>query len=179
MAAGAVAQFLANEIHRVGFESPLGGRPGEKVKVPLPGGVPPRLTPEVDRRTGKPVPLATLSEKLRAASKFAVSTLRDDLFVLPPTPQPPVPVQVLGVEQPAPAPIPAPTQSPAPVPAPSAGNTTQEFVPVQFRERLATLLRLQMRAAANGDDQLYEKSVSNMVALRREIDAARNGEAAT
>src|ERR1700738_2010205 len=85
-------------------------------------------------------------------------------------PRPPVPIQVLGVEQPAPAPVPAPTQAPASVPAPSAGNTLQEFVPVAYRERLATLLRLQMRAAASGDDATYEKCVTDMVALRAEID---------
>jgi hypothetical protein len=115
---------------------------------------------------------------LRNASRFAVSTLRNDLFIPAVVPQPPVPVQVLGVEQPVPAPVPAPTQTQAPVPAPSAGDTTQEFVPVQFRERLATLLRLQMRAAASGDDRTYEKCVTDMVVLRREIDAARDGEKA-
>jgi hypothetical protein len=178
MAAGAVATLLANEIHRVGFEAPLGGRPGEKVKVALPGGIPPRLTPEVDRRTGRPLPLVPLAEKLRAASKFAIATLREDLFVPPVVPQPSVPIQVLGVEQPRPAPVPAPTQTPAPVPAPSAGDTLQEYVPPVFREKLATLLRLQMRAAANGDDATYEKCVTDMVELRREIDAARDGEKA-
>ena len=178
LAAGAVAVFLANELHRVGSEAPLGGRPGEQVKVRLPGGVPERLTPAVDRRTGQPIPPTPLSERLRAASKFAVETLRGDKFVLPPVPQPPVPIQVLGVEQPRPAPVPAPTQTPAPVPAPSAGDTLQECVPPVFREKLATLLRLQMRAAANGDDATYEKCVTDMVALRREIDAARDGEKA-
>jgi hypothetical protein len=177
MAAGAVAQLLANEIHRVGFESPLGGRPGEKVKVPLPGGVPPRLTPEVDR-AGRPVPLVPLAEKLRTASKFAVSMLRDNAFTPPVVEQPPVPVQVLGVEQPAPAPAPAPTQAAASVPSPSAGDTTQEFVPAAYRERLGALLKRQMQAAASGDDATYEKCVTDMVALRREIDAARDGEKA-
>jgi hypothetical protein len=139
----------------------------------------PRLTPQVDR-AGRPVPLVPLAEKLRTASKFAVSMLRDNAFTPPVVEQPPTPIQVLGVEQPAPVqPQPRGDQQPQPsAPALSAGDTTQEFVPVQFRERLATLLRLQMRAAASGDDATYEKCVTDMVALRREIDAARDGEKA-
>jgi hypothetical protein len=180
MSAGAIAALVANEIHRISFVAPLGGKPGEKTKVALPGGRPERLTPLVDPRTKQLVPLVPLSEKLRTASKFAVAMLRDNAFTPPVVPQPPVPVQVLGVEQPAPVqPQPRGDQQPQPpAPAPSAGNTTQEFVPVQFRERLATLLRLQMRAAASGDDATYEKCVTDMVALRREIDAARDGEKA-
>jgi hypothetical protein len=178
MAAGAISILLQHELHRVGSEPLLGGRPGEQIKTPLPGGAPARLTPEVDRRTGKPVPLVPLSERLRAASRFAVSILRDNAFTPPVVEQPATPILVLGVEQPPPAPVPAPTQTPAKVPAPSAGDTLQEYVPPAYRERLATLLRLQMRAAANGDDATYEKCVTDMVELRREIDAARDGEKA-
>jgi hypothetical protein len=179
LAGGAIAALVANEIHRISFVAPLGGRAGEKTKIALPGGIPPRLTPQVDR-AGRPVPLVPLAEKLRTASKFAVSTLRDNAFTPPVVEQPPVPIQVLGVEQLAPVqPQPRGDQQPQPpAPAPSAGDTTQEFVPVQFRERLAALLRLQMRAAASGDDATYEKCVTDMVALRREIDAARDGEKA-
>jgi hypothetical protein len=178
MSAGAIAALVANEIHRISFVAPLGGRAGEKVKVSLPGGRPERLTPLVDPRTKQLVPLVPLSEKLRTASKFAVSMLRDNAFVPPVAPQPPVPIQVLGVEQPAPAPVPAPAQAAASVPAPSAGNTLQEFVPVAYREKLSALLRQQMQAAASGDDAAYERCVAATAALRLEIDAARNGEAA-
>jgi hypothetical protein len=178
MSGAAVAALLGAELHRIGTQPRLGGDPNERIKTPLPGGTPLRLTPEVDRRTGRPLPVPPLGEKLRAASRFAVSILRDNAFTPPVVEQPPVPVQVLGVEQPAPAPVPAPTQAAASVPAPSAGNTTQEFIPVAYREKLAALLRLQMRAAASGDDATYEKCVTDMVALRREIDAARDGEKA-
>jgi hypothetical protein len=175
----AVAALLGAELHRIGSEPRLGGNPNERIKVPLPGGTPLRLTPEVDRRTGRPLPVAPLGEKLRAASKFAVSILRDNAFTPPVVEQPPVPIQVLGVEQAPVQPQPRGDQQPQPAaPAPSAGNTTQEFIPVAYREKLATLLRLQMRAAASGDDATYEKCVTDMVALRREIDAARDGEKA-
>jgi hypothetical protein len=174
----AVAALLGAELHRIGSEPRLGGNPNEQIKVPLPGGTPLRLTPEVDRRTGRPLPVAPISEKLRAASRFAVSILRDGLFTPPVVEQPPVPVQVLGVEQPAPVqPQPRRDQQPqTPAPAPSAGNTTQEFVPVAYREKLATLLRLQMRLAAGNDDAAYEQCLKNLTALRLEIDAARDGE---
>jgi hypothetical protein len=178
MAGGAVAILLAHELHRVGFEAPLGGRPGERVKVPLPGGIAPRLTPVIDQRTKRPIPLRPLGEVLKNASRFAVETLRNNLFVPPVVPQPPVPIQVLGVEQPAPAPVPSPTQAAASVPAPSAGDVLQEYIPPAYRERLGALLKRQMQAAASGDDATYEKCVADMVELRRAIDAARNGEAA-
>jgi hypothetical protein len=183
LAGGAIAALVANEIHRISFVAPLGGKPGEKTKVALPGGIPPRLTPQVDR-AGRPVPLVPLAEKLRTASKFAVSMLRDNAFTPPVVEQPPAP-QGFAFNETAPVPQQEPSRQQArppasapAVPAPSAGDTTQEFVPVQFRERLATLLRLQMRAAASGDDRTYEKCVTDMVALRREIDAARSGEEA-
>jgi hypothetical protein len=184
MAGSAVAVLLAHELHRVGFEAPLGGRPGEKVKVPLPGGIAPRLTPAIDQKTKRPIPPRPLGEVLRNASRFAVETLRNDLFIPAVVPQPPVPIQVLGVEQQRPAPVPppasAPAQAAATVPSPSAGggDVLQEFVPPIYRERLAVLLRQQMQAAASGDDVAYERCIAETTALRAEIDAARKGEAA-
>ena len=58
--------------------------------MPLPGGAPERLTPLIDQKTKRPVPLVPLAEKLRKASTFAVETLRNDLFVPAVVPQPPV-----------------------------------------------------------------------------------------
>jgi hypothetical protein len=152
----------------------------------LPGGAPERLTPLVDRKTGALVPLVPLAEKLRAASRFAVETMRNDLFVPSVVPQPepkgprlvfdesaeaPVPASSSATTAPTPAPVPAPT------PAPSAGDVLQEYVPVQFRERLAALLRQQMQAAASGDDASYERCVAATATLRAEIDEARNAAA--
>jgi hypothetical protein len=50
LAGGAVAILLQRELHRVGTQARLLGGSNEVVKIPLPGGVPARLTPEVDRK---------------------------------------------------------------------------------------------------------------------------------
>jgi hypothetical protein len=190
LAAGAVSILLQHELHRVGSEAPLGGKPGEQVKVKLPGGAPERLTPEVDRRTGKLVPLVPLAEKLRKASAFAVSTLRNDLFVPAVVPQPePVgprlvfdqsitaPVQQeefshdVKTQPRQPAPAPAPVQPPEAV---GDIDPLREYIPPEFRERLATLLRKQMQLAAGDDDKAYERCVAETAALQAEIERARN-----
>jgi hypothetical protein len=178
LAAGAVVTLLQHEIHRVGSESRLGGDPHERVKVPLPGGVPSRLTPLIDRKTGQLIPLKPLGEILRAASKFAVETLRDNRFVPPVVPQPPTPILVLGVEQPPPpAPSPA-AATPRPPAVASDVDGLKEYVPPAFRERLAALHARQMKLAAGDDDAAYEQCLADLVALRNEIERARQGEAA-
>ena len=179
MAAGAVATLLAHELHRVSFEAPLGGRPGEKVKLPLPAPAPSRLTPLIDQKTKRPVPLKPLGEVLRNASRFAVETLRNDLFVPVVVPQPPVPIQVFGVEQPPPpAPPPAAVATPRSPAAVGDVDPLREYVPPAYRDKLAGLLRRQMQLAASGDDAAYERCLADLTTLRREIEAERSGEAA-
>jgi hypothetical protein len=177
LAAGAVSILLQHELHRIGTEPRLGGRPDERVKVPLPGGVPSRLTPLVDRKTGQLIPLKPLGEILRAASKFAVETLRGNKFIPPVVPQPPTPILVLGVEQPPPPP-PPPAAMPRPPAAAGDIDGLQEYVPPAFRERLAALHAQQARLAAGDDDAAYEQCLRDLTALRNEIERARQGEAA-
>jgi hypothetical protein len=190
LAGGAVSILLQHELHRVGTETALRG--GERVKIPLPGGAPERLTPLVDRRTGQLVPLVPLAEKLRNASRFAVSTLRNDLFVPPvvPQPEPKGPrlvfderVTAATVQQEAPVQQQVQPAAPAPAPVPQpavAGDVDplREYVPPAYRDKLAGLLMRQMQLAASGDDAAYERCLADLTTLQREIEAARNGEAA-
>jgi hypothetical protein len=70
----AVLGLLQYELYRISAKPLLGGRPGERTHPPLPGAKCPRLewqhTPE--RITG-------FADALRAASKFAVDTLRSEI----------------------------------------------------------------------------------------------------
>jgi hypothetical protein len=63
----AVKALLSWELYRISPRPPLGGRPGEKVEIGLPGGVCPRL--EWTMQPEKITPFATA---LRTASRFAV-----------------------------------------------------------------------------------------------------------
>jgi hypothetical protein len=199
LAAGAVATLLQHELHRIGSEAPLGGFPGERIKVPLPGGVPPRLTPLVDQKTKQPIPLKPLNEVLRHASRFAVETLRGNKFIPPVVPQPELKGPRLVFDESAPAvaapavaaratqakqtdpPASAAKQIPVPAQPPAAATDISplaEYVPPAFRERLAALHSRQMKLAAGDDDAAYEQCLADLVALRAEIEAAKNGEAA-
>jgi hypothetical protein len=203
LAAGAVVTLLQHELHRVGSEARLGGSPGERVKVPLPGGAPARLTPLVDRKTGQLVPLEPLGAVLRRASQFAVSTMRGNLFVPPVVeqPAPKGPRLVFGGDPapiaaaPAPtapaapkvgAPTAAPAQPPATGPDMSAearsakGDTDplREYVPPEFRARLAALHARQAQLANDVSPEgeaNYEKVVAEIATLQNEIERARNG----
>jgi hypothetical protein len=184
LAAGAVAVLLGHELHRLSFEAPLGGRPGERVKLPLPAPAPSRLTPLIDQKTKRPVPLKPLGEVLRNASRFAVETLRNDAFnpAVVPQPAPKGPRLVFGEDVVAPVhqqeqvqqQVRQPAPAPDPDPAPSAGDALQEYIPPAYRERLGALLKRQMQAAASGDDAAYERCIAEMTALRAEIETARN-----
>jgi hypothetical protein len=185
MAGGAISILLQHELHRIGSEPLLGGRPGERVKVPLPGGAPSRLTPAVDRKTGQLVPLKPLGEVLRTASRFAVATLRGNLFVpaVVPQPAPTGPRLVFGGDEqqaipeqqiPARQPAPTPAQSPA---AASDIDPLREYVPPAFRDRLATLHARQMQLAMSDDDTAYAACLQDLAALRSEIEAARSATA--
>jgi hypothetical protein len=183
LAAGAVATLLQHELHRVGTQAPLGGFPGERVKVPLPGGVPARLTPLVDQKTKQPVALKPLGEILRQASKFAVETLRGNKFIPPVVEQPEPAGPRLVFDESAPAvaaPTPAATKQPSapaqPSPAPASDiDPLREYVPPAFRAKLAALLAQQMRLAQSGDDEAYEQCTKDLIALRDQIEAARRG----
>jgi hypothetical protein len=183
MAGPAIAVMLANELHRVGSEAMLGGRPGEQVKVRLPGGQPERLTPQVDRKTGQLIPPTPLAERLRNASRFAVETLRGDLFIPAATPQPPAP-QGFAFNETPPQPQQEPPRQqahpPAPVQpqAPAAGDVVglKEYVPPQFRAQLAVLHTRQAQLARGNDDLAYEQCLADLVALRAAIEEAKQAE---
>jgi len=186
LAAGAVSVLLQHELHRVGTEARLGGDPHERVKVPLPGGAPARLTPLIDQKTKQPVALKPLGEALRAASRFAVETLRGDKFVPPVVaqPEPTGPRLVFDESAPAP-PTPAAARQPRapaqPLAAVSDIEPLAEYVPPEFRPRLAALLSQQARlgqSAAPEDERAYEQCLADLTALRSEIERAKNGEAA-
>jgi hypothetical protein len=173
LAAGAVATLLQHELHRIGAQPRLGGDPHERIKVPLPGGVPARLTPLVDQKTKQPIPLKPLGEVLRAASRFAAETLRGDKFIPPVVPQPPTPVFVFGVEQPPP---PAPPPAAAALRPPAVAgdiNGLKEFVPPKFREQLQILHARQAQLAMGDDDLAYQQCLADLVALRTAIEEAK------
>ena len=85
MSAGAIATLVKYELFRIGARPYAGGEMGARVEVEFPGGASPRLDwlmlPE------RVVPLATA---LKAASEFAVATMRDRLDPLKALPLPPM-----------------------------------------------------------------------------------------
>jgi len=186
MSAGAVATLLQHELYRIGTQAPLGGFPGERVKVPLPGGVPARLTPLVDAKTKQPIPLQPLGEILRQASKFAVETLRDDKFIPPVVPQPQPTGPRLVFDESAPAVAPRATVAhvqprAAPAQQPSDIDALKEYVPPAFRARFAELHTRQARLANDVSpvgEKAYNECLGELAALRSEIDAAKRGDAA-
>jgi hypothetical protein len=96
----------------------------------------------------------------------------------------PAPIEQLGEQagsRPAAPPPPTPPPSAAqalPPDIPPDISPLAEYVPPEFRARLAALHAQQARLAQGDDDAAYERCLKNLAALRAEIEAAKNGEAA-
>ena len=74
MAGEAILHLLSFEFYRISAKPLLGGRSGERPRPHLPGAKPPRL--ELQLQPDKITPLA---EKVRTASAFAVTLLRQEI----------------------------------------------------------------------------------------------------
>ena len=74
MAGHAVTTLLAFEFWRLSARPPLGGAPGARPLPALPGALCPRIDLQLT-----PEKITPFAEKIRAASAFAVKTLRDEL----------------------------------------------------------------------------------------------------
>jgi hypothetical protein len=164
----AVKALLSWEFFRISPRLPLGGRPGEKVEIGLPGGVCPRL--EWTMQPEKITPFATA---LRAASRFAVDMMGglDPLMAASPS----------GTGKGSAAVEPAQHQPVADSELRGAQATNGSETPqrTQAEVRLASLLLEQNRLAEDVSEQgeaRYQEVVREIVRVQDEITATQRME---
>jgi hypothetical protein len=140
LTAGSVRALLSFEFYRTSVDPFLGGAPGERRLVSLPGSVCPGM--ELQLQPDKIMPFA---DALRQASVFAVDLLRGKQS------------SIVVEPQPAPQP-PTPTQSSTTPPATSPTNDAQS------ESRLAVLLKRQAELAADPAQEVEYMKVVNQIA---------------
>ena len=194
MSAGAVMALFSYELYKISARPLMGGRPGERTRPPLPGSICPRiewnLTP--DR-------IPPFADKMKAASAFAVSTLKAEIgsagaiSATPPAEQPratpqPAPAAMMlrsaaeiqrEVQAEAdardamlPPEIPAFMKSGSPPPAAPPNGEPRERTPAEAG--LAALLVKQAELAndvSEEGERLYEACIAEIVAAQAVVNA--------
>lgn len=170
-----MSELLSAELMRVGKRLPI-GPPGTVVEPSLPG-------PKVQRldQMSNPSAITPLAQALRAASKFAIETLRNRAFVPPIVPQPPEQqIAVLGMAAPehtkpaaaAPAARPSTTAAPA-APAPRPAPQPTFIAGTEDTKRMQEL-NVRLASLANdvspAGDKAYQACLQD---IRRHEDAMR------
>lgn len=169
MSPGAVRALLSYELFRTSYRPFLGGAPGERMQVSLPGSACPDM-----RLQGTPEKITPLAETLRRASAYALEIMQGIDNPAPPT----LPRRAETMAVPETLPSPEASSPPSPVPAPQAApqvadvNLRNVVVPTgvsRSGRTWAQLLAEQMRLASGPQNEQIEREYENVLAELAEL----------